>query len=70
MARTRQSEVIEEIEDDVASLSEADEAARILLLRVSNPDNRFEIWIIRRAIARVKRRAGTRRARVSPKRRT
>ena len=68
MARTRQSEMLEEIEDDVASLSEADEAARILLLRVWNPDDVREIWIIRQALARVKRRARTRRARVSPKR--
>ena len=68
MARTRLSEQIEEIENDVASLHEADKAAEILLLRVRNPADRSEIWIIRQAIARVQQRAGTRRAQVSPKR--
>jgi hypothetical protein len=68
VARTRQSEILEEIEDDVAFLDEADEAAEILLLRITHPDDVREIRIIRQALARIQHRADIRRARTSPKR--
>jgi len=68
VARTKQSEILEEIEDDVASLHEADSAAHILELRLANPADIREVWIIRRALKRVKQRADARRARASAKR--
>lgn len=56
-----QEQEIEEVESDLAALSEADEAARILALRLREPHDIAEIKRIRQAIDRVRARAKQRR---------
>jgi hypothetical protein len=55
---------IDEAESDLAALSEIDEAARILAMRIREEHNIAEIKRIRQGIARIKARAETRRERL------
>ncbi len=59
-----QEQEIEGVESDLAALSEADEAARILALRLREPHDIAEVKRIRQAIERVRTRAKQRRDRI------
>ncbi len=67
MAAKARDHEIEELENDLASLSEIDEAARILILRARQRENLEELVRIRQVLYRMWLRATERRKRTGRK---